>query len=911
MNKELISALRTENWAEIRRIAFTLSEQEKAQIKKQTHNKDWENIFEKKHLSYEIRYVITYLMMCVCHSVEELLSVEKQLDFTSIKSYHTRIKYPLFFLNSQHTQAFMDFIHTPEGAYMIAGAQQVFEQSPRSFSIEILLALYTEGIIPFNEEIFVKNLYDIEYSRTQEAKAAEVLLQYPELATRVIPYTATYIDYVISSSLEWQKVFTLLCKKNYFPDKSFITSFIEVLLNPWKKNVLDMYCRWIEGLTPTEEELLPSQHTLFALLTLDKSSLINFAMKCIAQISTHLDFDFQTFADNFALCFTVSKIAKSQLIGIEILEKYYQKQAPTNPNYREQLAVLFTVPDAQLQEKVATLLTTYFNQEGLPEVIAPYRDYLKGKAQNLLQSLPSPNSSENSENSKNSHSSHSSHTFHTASTARTSQTARAARTSHTSHPLKTACTLTPVPYPLTPEDLLFLLGDCLREPAAHTIDVFLEGLITLQDNFPADWAKSLSPYIKQLTKRVDKEEIPTDAILLGVLRALIDQRPLALNLKCSYTWEEFCQKRKKLSEKEFEAYTQDYYLGNARQVLPFLFRKGQMVIDFILQHCHLPLLSTPTHLPFYIEAEVLVDKLLQYEVQGVQPDIDDLIVACNRLLFREVSATAKEKARQLKGNYALAIQYYLGLTDEIQLTEELLPLWAQITRIKHPDREFPEFENTSAKDILGVVKPYLIDYGWQEDEGHKKFTFGHHTEWVGVSYTDLKNAFPYRYYNANGGSSPISTIFEYKLSLNPHYPDAMLCDYISTWVTGNEVREIRNMSLPLEVLLRYDIRVRHSGWLYIGTALLFEKRPSRDLAYEYICQAITRGKELSYLKTYLAQALAWDFLPISRFIEFLDRPTHDPKIKTFGKDVIALYLEEVKKQDKLPKNHKKLAALLI
>ena len=885
MNKELISALRTENWAEIRRIAFALPEQEKTQIKKQTQHKNWEELLESKRLSYENKYLITYLMMCVCNNVEELLSIEKQLDFTSIKSYHTRIKYPLFFLNSQHTQAFMDFIHTPEGAYMIKGAQLVFEQSPRSFSIEILLALYTEGIIPFNEEIFVKNLYDIEYSRTQETEVAEVLLEYPELATRVIPHTAKYIDYVISSSLEWQKVFTLLCKKNYFPDKSFITSFIEVLLNPWKKNVLDMYCRWIEGLVPTEEELLPSQHTLFALLTLDKSSLINFAMKCIAQISTHPAFDFQAFADNFALCFTVPKIAKSQLIGVEILEKYYQKQAPTNPDYREQLVVLFTVPDTQLQEKVASLLTTYFNQEGLPEVIAPYRDYLKGKAQDLLQSLPSPNSSENSENSENSHSSHSSHTPLSLGEVRESGVCESG------------------------ERILFLLGDCLREPAAHTIDVFLEGLITLQDDFPADWAKSLSPYIKQLTKRVDKEEIPTDAILLGVLRALIDRRPLALDPKCSYTWEELCKKRKKLSEKEFEAYTQDYYLGNALQVLPFLFRKGQMVIDAILQHCHLPLLSTPTHLPFYIEAEVLVDKLLQYEVQGVQPDIDDLIVACNRLLFREVSATAKEKARQLKGNYTLAIQYYLGLTDKIQLTEELLPLWAQITRIKHPDREFPEFETTLAKDILGVVKPFLIDYGWQEDNGHKKFTFGHHTEWVGVSYTDLKNAFPYRYYNANGGSSPISTIFEYKLSLNPHYPDAMLCDYISTWVTGNEVREIRNMSVPLEVLLRYDISLRHSGWLYIGTALLFEKRPSRDLAYEYICQAIARGEDLTYLKTYLAQVLAWDFLPITRFIEFLDRPTCNAKIKAFGSEVVILYLEEVKKQDKLPRNHKKLAQL--
>ena len=885
MNKELISALRTENWAEIRRIAFALPEQEKTQIKKQTQHKNWEELLESKRLSYENKYLITYLMMCVCNNVEELLSIEKQLDFTSIKSYHTRIKYPLFFLNSQHTQALMDFIHTPEGAYMIKGAQQVFELSPRSFSIEILLALYTEGIIPFNEEIFVKNLYDIEYYRKQETEAAEVLLEYPELATRVIPHTAKYIDYVISSGLEWQKVFTLLCKKNYFPDKSFVTSFIEVLLNPWKKNVLDMYCRWIEGLAPTEEELLPSQHTLFALLTLDKSSLINFAMKCIAQISSHPDFDFQAFADNFALCFTVPKIAKSQLIGVEILEKYYQKQAPTNPDYREQLAVLFTVPDVKLQEKVASLLTTYFNQEGLPEVIAPYRDYLKGKAQDLLATLSPLDSSTPSASSD------------WSALSENTQTASTART------------LTPILYPLTPNESLFLLGDCLREPAAHTIDVFLEGLITLQDDFPADWAKSLSPYIKQLTKRVDKEEIPTDAILLRVLRALIDRRPLALDPKCSYTWEELCKKRKKLSEKEFEAYTQDYYLGNAREVLPFLFRKGQMVIDFILQHCHLPLLSTPTHLPFYIEAEVLVDKLLQYEVQGKSPDLDDLIVACNRLLFTEVSAAAKEKARQLKGDYAKAIQYYLGLTDEIQLTDELLPLWAQITRLKHPDREFPEFAATSAKEILGVVKPFLIDYGWQENDGYKEFTFGYHTEWVGVSYTDLKNAFPYRYYNANGESSPISTIFEYKLSLNPHYPDAMLCDYISTWVTGNEVREIRNMSVPLEVLLRYDIRVRHSGWLYIGTALLFEKRPSRDLAYEYICQAIARGEDLSYLKTYLAQALAWNFLPITRFIEFLDR-LNPPAVKDFGIAVVKQYLSIVK-EDELPKNHKKLANFLI
>ena len=887
MNKELISAIREENWAEVRRIAFALPEEEKAFFKDKFTYQDVQEIYPETPKTHGYgankAYAVSYAMMCICTNLKELAEIENRLDFGFYGRRYYQQKYLFLFLVSQHSQAFIDFLHTPQGAYMAEGAQKMYTEYPNYLSFEMLLALYKEGLIPFNEEIFVKRMYAMEYHRTQEELVVQLLSQNPELATRVIPHTPAYINYAISSNLEWQKVFAKLCKEGYFPDRNFITKFIEVLLNPWKKNVLDMYCRWIEGLSPTQEEIIKNQHTLFALLTLDKSSLINFTMKLIAQISTHPDFDFPAFTDNFPLCFTVPKIAKSQLIGIEILEKHYQKQAPTNPDYREQLAVLFTVPDAQLQEKVANLLTIYFNHEGLPEVIAPYCDYLKGKAQDLLATLSPLDSSTPSASSD------------WSALSENTQTARAAHT------------LTPILYPLTPNESLFLLGDCLREPAAHTIDVFLEGLITLQDNFPADWAKSLSPYIKQLTKRIGKE-IPTDMILLGVLRALIDKRPLALDPKCNYTWEELCKKRKKLSEKEFEAYTQDYYLGNAREVLPFLFRKGQMVIDSILLHCHLPLLSTPTHLPFYIEAEVLVDKLLQYEAQGVQPDIDDLIVACNRLLFTEVSAAAKEKARQLKGNYALAIQYYLGLTDKIQLTEELLPLWAQITRIKHPDREFPEFETTLAKDILGVVKPFLIDYGWQEDNGHKKFTFGHHTEWIGVSYTDLKNAFPYRYYNANGGSSPISTIFEYKLSLNPHYPDAMLCDYISTWVTGNEVREIRNMSVPLEVLLRYDIRVHHSGWLYIGTALLFEKRPSRDLAYEYICQAITRGEELSYLKTYLAQALAWDFLPIPRFIEFLDRPTHDVKLKAFGKEVIQLYLEEVKKQDKLPKNHKKLAA---
>ena len=882
MNKELISAIREENWAEIRRIAFALPEEEKAFFKDKFTYHNVQEIYPETPKTHRYgankEFAVSYAMMCICTNLKELAEVENRLDFGFYGRRYYQQKHLFLFLISQQAQAFIDFLHTPQGAYMAEGAQKMYIEYPNYLSFEMLLALYKEGLLPFNEEIFVKRMYAMEYHRTQEELVVQLLSQNPELATRVIPHTAKYIDYTLGSNLEWKKVFTLLCKKNYFPDKSFITSFIEVLLNPWKKNVLDMYCRWIEGLAPTEEELLPSQHTLFALLTLDKSSLINFAMKCIAQISTQPTFDFQAFADNFALCFTVPKIAKSQLIGVEILEKYYQKQAPTNQDYREQLAVLFTVPDTKLQEKVANLLITYFSGEGLAEVVAPYKDYLKGKAQELLVTL-SP--SENSENS---------------------QTACAART------------LTPITHNLTPGKLLFFLGDCIREKSAATIDVFFDALVRLQDQIPMDYPEQVKPYLKQLLAR--EWSMGTMPLLYLFLDSWSNQSIEPLVYDIDKEWKEIRRlyKEEKYTQADKLDRIRDIHEGanQAKETFPYLFNKIARTLEKLKEKDTLPFLSTPTHEPFYIEAEILVNKLLQYEAQGRAPDLDDLIVACNRLLFKEVSAAAKEKAQQLKGDYAPAIQYYLGLTDEIQLNEALLPLWTQITRLKHPDEEFKVFENTQAKNILSVVKPFYIRYGWEKRtyaNGEVGEEFTYHCNHYYKYGKDKSRPTLYNYYNANEGGRSFAQEAEYKLSLNPHYPDAILCAYIALWATMNEADQVRDMTLPLEAVLRYDLRVRHSGWLYIGACLLFEKRPSRDLAYEYICQAIAHGEDLSYLKTYLSQVLAWDYLPIPRFIEFLDRP-NPPAVKAFGKEVVALYLEEVKKQDKLPRNHKKMTSIV-
>jgi len=878
MKENLFSAIKAHDFNEIRTICFGLSEEERLKLKvffldtpiTQMYDlpKSWAKNVPNDHI------VMAYAFMCLSDQREEILHFERKNNICPW--YVKGVFYD--FLSTAFYPELLALIQAPQGAYLKEELPQMYVENAKYISFEMLWVLYKMDLIPFNEKLFVENFYHKNVSYREEPFFIDLLLQYPEIATQILAAAPKYIYTYLYDTEYILAMYHILAKNNYFTNRDIVKQYLQALLNPWKKNILNAYCRWIEAINPTADEVIENQHILFSILSLGNTALINFAMKQLQKAANASAFDFQSFADNFTLCFAIPKIAKSQLIGLDILEEYYKKQAPTNTEYREQLAVLFTVPEVILQEKVAGLLTTYFAEEGLAEVVAPYRDYLKIPTP---VSLPQEEEPLNKEACQDNISSSFENHF----------------------PLE----VDKLEVPTTADALLFLLGDCLRERTAGTIDLFFEGLVQLQESLPANYTKELAPYLKKLMKNHYLDSVTT--IIKGFLYCYSHQKPLEIP-SYQYTYEESNALREKLDEAAFEEYLLWGRLYNHKTFMPFLFHKAQLTLKYLNEKEVLPFLSTPTHEPFYIEAEIFVDKLLQYEAVNKQPDLHDLIVACNRLLFRNVSAAAKAKAQKLKGMYAPAIQYYLGITDKIQPTEEFLPLWTQITRIKHPDREFPEFETTSAKEIPSVVKPYYIGYGWTKWRDRDIFTF--HNYDIGYDEKSEKgywiehyrNSFSPLYYNACGGSTPLSTEVNYLLSLNPHYPDAILCGYIANNACGAE--EIRNMQLPLEAILRYDLRMRHSGWLYIGACLLYDKRPSRDLAYEYILQALTRGEDLHYVARYLSDALAMHFSPINRFVEFLDRPTRDPKVKAFQKKVVALYLEEAKKQNKLPRNHKKL-----
>ena len=765
---------------------------------------------------------------------------------------------------------------------------QLDVKSCKYLGFPVLWELYENDFIPFEEDFLLEKLCDVLFIKNKHKKIENFILKRPRIAKELCVLFPSYFQGKRNIFTSVYEKLLFLGERGYFKDTQVLPKFLETLLSPEKSYVLISNCRLIEGCKPTTEELLPSQQTLFALLSSDKTSVVNFAIKLIKQIADEKSFDFQAFADNFALCFATPKIAKSQLIGLNILEKYYKKQAPTNPDYREQLAVLFTVPDVKLQEKVANLLTTYFNHKGLPEVIAPYRDYLKGKAQDLLQSLPSSNSSENSENSENPENSQ------TACAARTPKIARAART-------------------LTPEDLLFLLGDCLRERTAATIDLFFEGLVQLQDQLPENFKEQLAPYIPQVNGMY-YFNVQLAALQL-LLAGWVEDRPL----ESPEEWKKMNTQVRRLNTEEEEPFKQVCVLHNVwylRDEIPYLLYKVKATLSKLKSGSKLPFLSTPTHAPFYIDAETLADRLLAYQTAGKEVDLDDLVVACNRLLLSTITPEAQEKVRLLSGQYAPALGYLFGLSDVVTPTEELLPLWTQITRLKHPDKVFTEFETTTAKDYLSAVKPFFPSY---EIEGELKQFF---LEKVYVddyyNYTfaspfdsNVFDRLPYNCYNAGAYNRWDTDTLRYVISLNPQYVDVLLGKYTPLYVGDSDADTQRNLREPLQLLLEYDLPVHHGGWIFVGMALLHDKKETRDLAAEYILRAISRDENLSYLQHFLADILAQKLTPINRFVEFLDMPTRDPKIKVFQKGVVEAYLPLAEKQEKKPTNHKKLANWLM
>lgn len=426
------------------------------------------------------------------------------------------------------------------------------------------------------------------------------------------------------------------------------------------------------------------------------------------------------------------------------------------------------------------------------------------------------------------------------------------------------------------DELLFHIGTCIRTKSAQDIETFFEGLILLQSEIPADFEKQLKPYTKQLFNRY--WESTTMQIFSQIIECWI----------------------KKIGRRFIEEYHNN---------TPFLAKKAQLLLHKLKTKNFLPFLSSPTHEPFYVHPNVLIDRIVRYEETNTIIDLEDLIVACNRTIISELQNDIyKEKIKTIKGYYSDALNYFFGMTNKINFTEVTLPLWTQICRIKNPSGVFHEFENSSASVYPSVIKPFFVDFKIEVDAG-RYVTFYRlllKNNWNYSCY-DRENAINFEpiYHNTASSDKANRIDIAYQFSINPNYLDALLCRYIPDTATGNEVDGFEDCLYPMQFILENQITIFHSGWIYVAVCLLFEKKISRDLASEYIQLAISRNENLDYLAIVLGKLINKKYAPVNRFIEYLDKPIYSKEIKAFQFNVLVQCIIDFEKEN-LPINSKKI-----
>ena len=210
--------------------------------------------------------------------------------------------------------------------------------------------------------------------------------------------------------------------------------------------------------------------------------------------------------------------------------------------------------------------------------------------------------------------------------------------------------------------------------------------------------------------------------------------------------------------------------------------------------------------------------------------------------------------------------------------------------------------------ILSVVNPFWLDYEIEIDANEyatwyrlllsNNFNYTWYTKEKATRYPPL-------FYNTASAAKGIRVDIAFQLSLNPNYLDAQLCRYITDTASGNEVSEFEACLFPIQFMLQNQLPIYHSGWLYIATCLLFEKKISRALATEYIQLAISRKENLDYLAKTIGELISLKYAPINRLIEYFDTPSNFIEIKQFQLQVLSNCILFFDKEN-LPRNSKKI-----
>jgi hypothetical protein len=513
-----------------------------------------------------------------------------------------------------------------------------------------------------------------------------------------------------SQQITWLDVLATLTKAGYLDRGEVLTRSLLALRRDFRRPLLAWFKNLFLSLKPTIAELLARQTELVELLSHPLPLVVNFALDQLKPLWTEADFQLKApllQAEGLMVRADIAATLKTLLTSLGKLLKSQQAHAPTVARL---YAAALPHADAAVQERAARGLAALLQakktglaaveQQAATAAIQEAAELLAAPARALLAPwLVAPTAAEPA----------------------------AAYKPHSAFIPDLSPATVVVPVADWPE-LLFLTGQVLKHDDPLALERWLDGLLRLRAQLPADYAKALQPYLVQLWPELKgKPEAERPALLQGLPLAsghagLVQALLLSWALSFEAPLVEWVELRDTYN-------VADPLVRVAQQRLVFvetLLRAGQA----------LPLLSTPTHAPHWVAPTALVQKLLAYEAAQQEPSATDLAIALARTAHVHPAEAAAARAllpqlqhpglrtlltwllgppmeplppvpthRPSRRRQVVA-QQLPGAPNAATLAEALPQLWAVAARTKQPAATYPALDGLAAAGLPGVVQPW-------------------------------------------------------------------------------------------------------------------------------------------------------------------------------------------------------------
>ncbi|MBE9602364.1 DUF6493 family protein [Pedobacter sp. MC2016-24] len=467
----------------------------------------------------------------------------------------------------------------------------------------------------------------------------------------------------------WEIIYSTLLEEGKLDRKQFTSECILIQTKDWNNNLKSFFRKRLTGLNLEPDELIPHQENIFACLHYAYAPVVTFAMELIKKMYDHKKFNAVSFLDWLepVMMSNDNKAAiKSVLPVLEKLVKLYPK---LNKKVCLLIADVYVVPDLNLQERATKVLLKIASVKDreLQEKLAGYTALMQGNIPvNLAKLLPEGAATEYADTTE---------AYHFAPTPKKMLQEE-------------------VVLPKDWNDILYLFGTFINSDEVLDTELLLNAYITQRHLFPADYATQLATYKKQLEKSY------FESIHKAYTSVFLQQKMQDMNY-------------------QFKIQDNTYHKTRTLLLIKPMLHAAQEQINNGL---NLPMLSLPTHKPYWIAPKVLMERLIARQQNNIKINYLDLNIAIGRMP-REQTEEAIPLLKQLSAELKNLMAYCLGTTREITLKSDSLlgKLVSKVTgdadpdyksaksiaaRTYYPQETFPQFENTYLKNYPFVVHPF-------------------------------------------------------------------------------------------------------------------------------------------------------------------------------------------------------------